>query len=160
MEDRDLLAARHVNAATLADAVLLLLVRLRRRTASMSEENRGSLDSLVTLLRGSANGAESLVQRSDLSPVEGRSLSEDLQRYDQVRMVKRELSDAELKEWTDHAADVVERLRVHGLAAAEVEDDEPWIRDELEPFLEELSRLDGLTRYESDPEARPQPTVA
>lgn len=160
MEDSDLLAARYTNAATLADTVLLLLTRLRRGTATLNDSAKATLDELVTLLRGSANGAASMAERSDLSPMEGRSLSEDLMRYDQVRKVKRDLSDKELNEWTAHAADVVELFRDHGLEADEVKKQAEWIRDGLEPFLEELSQLDGLDGYEHETGIGPTTTTA
>jgi hypothetical protein len=145
MEDHELIAGSYANNATLANAVLLILGRLQARpTQELKESQQRSLGSLDNLLRGSANGAKSLAQDSDLSPAEGRSLTDDLARYDIVKKVKKGLGHKELEKWTSRAAKVVKRLEGGGYAQLS-DGDRRWIEGELEPFLDELAQLDGLT---------------
>jgi len=160
MDDRDLIAGSYANAATLADTVLILIDGLRAEAVSKpNQAQKRSLVSLHNLLRGTANGAESLVTSSDLSPAGERSLSDDLALYDIVNAVKGELEPKELKKWTKRTATVVKRLQSKSYPELG-DEDRGWISVELEPFLEELAQIDGQSMYEDELEIRQQKTTA
>jgi hypothetical protein len=159
MEERDQLAASYANNATLANTLLVLLDDLRRAPDTrLQATHQRTLDSLVRLLTGTANGARSFVTPSDLSPEQNRSLSQDRLRYGIVRRIKEE-SPAELEKWTTKAAAVVKRLENAGYQGIS-SDDQRWIDAELEPFLDELSKLDSTVLFDDDYEIEPQDIAA
>jgi hypothetical protein len=159
MEERDQLADSYANNATLANTVLVLLDNLRRAPETRLEAtHQRSLDSLFRLLTGTANGAKSFITRSDLSPDQSRSLSQDRLRYGIVRRVK-ENPPEELEKWTTKAAGVVKRLEHEGYQGIS-SDDQNWIDTELEPFLDELSKLDSTVLFDDDYEIESQDIAA
>lgn len=150
MEERDQIAGSYANSAMLANSVLLLLNELRRSPEKkLSRTRRRSLRALRNLLSGTANGAKSRVIESDLSPVATRSLAEDLRRYHLVSRVKVEADDEHLENWTREAATIIERLERQGYGRIS-DSDRRWISSDLEPFLDQLSRLDGAGAYSDE----------
>jgi hypothetical protein len=159
MEERDQLAASYANNATLANTLLILLDDLRREPQMPLEAtHQRSLNSLVRLLTGTANGAKSFVTPSDLSPEQNRSLSQDRLRYGIVRRVKEE-SPEQLEKWTTKAAAVVERLEHEGYQGIS-DNEQQWIDRELEPFLDQLSKLDSSVLFDDDYEIESQDIAA
>jgi hypothetical protein len=159
MEERDQLASSYTNNATLANTVLVLLDDLRRAPETRLEvTHQRSLDSLVRLLTGTANGAKSFIRSSDLSPDRSRSLSQDRLRYDIVRKVKEDPPE-ELEKWTTKAAEIVKRLEHEGYRSIS-SDEQQWIDTELEPFLDELSKLDSAVLFDDDYEIESQDIAA
>jgi hypothetical protein len=159
MEERDQLAASYANNATLANTLLVLLDHLRQAPETRLEAtHQRSLSSLVRLLTGTANGAKSIVTPSDLSPDQTRSLSQDRLRYGIVRRVKDEPPE-ELEKWTTKAATVVERLEHEGYRGISA-DEQRWIDAELEPFLDQLSKLDSTVLFDDDYEIESQDIAA
>lgn len=160
MEERDQIAGSYANSAMLANTVLLLLNELRRSPESqLSQSDRRSLRALRNLLSGTANGAKSRAIGSDLSPVAKRSLTEDLRRYHLVSRIKEDADDQRLENWTREAANLVQRLEQFEFE--EIGDsDRRWISTELEPFLDELSRLDGAGAYEDEFEIQSEDIAA
>jgi|GEM_PF-4601098 len=159
MEERDHLAGSYDNNATLANTLLVLLDDLRRAPGTRLEvTDQRSLDSLLGLLTGTANGAKSIVTKSDLSPDQSRSLTEDRLRYSIVSKVKQS-EPKEIESWTTKAAKVVKRLEQEGYQGISSED-QHWIDTELEPFLDELSKLDSTILFDDDYEIESQDIAA
>ena len=79
MDERDTRAARYANYSVLASTALRLIAQMESaRGAAPPRAVQLSFGVLADMLEGSRNGAESLLCRAELSPTNGRSLSDDL----------------------------------------------------------------------------------
>lgn len=154
MDEEDTMTLRYANYATMASSVLDYIDQMRDEV-TVSPSWRSSFDLLVELLLGVANGAQSIVAKSQLSPDETRSLEADLRSADLMLRIK-PLDPAEVNEWSSHAIRVVKQIRDSGVGALGRED-EQFLDGELDPLLEALAGVDGFADQGRRLEIEPVP---
>ena len=150
MDDRDTRATNYSNNAMFASLTLRLLGTLEAKPnlPGKEDEDGGGLPQIQELLTAAQDGAALIAGQDEILPFAGSTA--ELPDYDLVQQLKPELdSPAALQKWAGRMVNLLETLMTSGWNGLEP-NDRTEVRDDLQPFLEDLAGLEGTLVYETE----------